>query len=588
MYKLHRSLKTKSPNQHEDALGIDSDRYNVLSQFAQFEGLDDFQHAWKLFGSYISLDRAKPTYISLLVDKRDSSHYREKLHQAFHADQSHKIRLQTYSSTDDLHQRPESTESQAELILFVPPSDKPRVSELDQINLFLEKKTATSSNLVPIYPERDDPDKPDWFGDDGHVFYEHRHFDFVCQAVQAHLDHWPAQNPGDDPPGGQTVIEKVNDTLNWAIDRVPVVWAWSAGLMTLIAVVLFVLFVPCPTTPQLFVLRMVLAVGFAAICSAAVEQAQVNHHRIRGSSTLLALLLLTLLNPLKAISVGNCNISILHGKVMLEGRPLEGARIQLSETATTDLSNGSGQFTMRLPEALPYDSIHLEVSYEGLTQNYVLHVQDLHHTQLVQFDDTITPLTELHIRLLVEELSQAHEQRIAAELRSLKAQADGDLIEMGRLESYYLPFERPNKKRNYYHFESPTQHLTYQTNLLKAGVAQAELLDPYSRHGFEQCEPLLLDHEPPGDQHFKLSYILVNKKALRIRKCPTRKLDIGLYRVDVTYGQYIRMVHVELEWQMIDNELAHVRTMTFYGFLPHEQYYATFKNGHWKLNTKAS
>ena len=359
----------------------------------------------------------------------------------------------------------------------------------------------------------------------------------------------------------------------------------ALGTLLFVLVLCIVFIVPCPTRAQYSILRMTLAIGISGMSLSFllfIKNEKWAIHKMLWMAFTFTLVYLT--NPASMVIADDClmGYNYLEGYIVLQGEPIEGVELSLSEYDQVATSNSAGSFF------LPY--------YEDRdTEGRSVKVQWANYDTLVPLSD-IEPGKEIRIEIPKEVATPGKErvhkivnQRMAQCLEWIRAHhqgltdtyKDAEEVTINQLIRSCVPYEKTVPyQRNYYHFTNGVENIEHKKHVVNAGISPSDYqlessfkLDFFKAYLFESQTDL---------EDFHISYGLLNRKTPGFKIIDTKARENGKCAVTVEFDEPIQYVYVSRDYTKQEDK-QRKRRMEFYGLKPTETLILSRKNNLWQL-----
>lgn len=375
-----------------------------------------------------------------------------------------------------------------------------------------------------------------------------------------------------------------NIYINKTVEFLPPALRMSInGLLIILSIIASAL-VPCPAKALYITETACLSIGCAGMGSQTLGQVSIGRHHFSGI-VFLALFALIFYSPLPDKMFDRCSDLLLSGRVLMGNSPLKGAKVWLPEHAREDITNARGEFDIRLDHKIDQELTKVHISFNHIDTEIALarSVLDMDEMFLVPLPDTITTLNrEISKKVILEEIHSFRKAVLAA-IHTRMLEFEGTETGLAQICNAYRGYERISANyRNEFEFEGYTTHLEYRKNLLENGISQAAQPEPYLAHQIKNHQAMLLMLDTSNKPRFIMDYVFLNKDTTCIRNLRLEKISHTSYKAFTELENNLLAVSVHLEHSN-HTDFLKKRRMTFYGFLPQEEFTLQFEEGKWKI-----
>lgn len=345
----------------------------------------------------------------------------------------------------------------------------------------------------------------------------------------------------------------------------------------MLGVVLLARWQPCPGSELLILERSLVALGSAGFGSQLLGRLKVGKHHLTGIS-FLSLFVLVFFSSFTLKGLDRCNEGMLRGRVLLGGQPLKEAIVHFPNQDLKDRTTMGGHFDLHLSRPLDTDSLSLRVQYKRI--DTLINLKEIGAEQesgslVILLPDTLPLLTRA---IAKREL----EKQIPLYPTPAFHPFHGNECNLDCILDCYKPYDQiPKKHRNNWYMVYPNGKLEFQKRLLAHGIREAKQLEPYSAHQFTDFTAIMIECVHEEDVRYLLEYAFINNRQVTFTNVSVMPGSGNQRIVTGDCNENIRAVHVRLKWPFQDT--LKIRTMTFYGFLPTDDYVFHFKEGKWQL-----
>lgn len=361
----------------------------------------------------------------------------------------------------------------------------------------------------------------------------------------------------------------------------------ALGTLLFVLVLCIVFIEPCPTRAQYSILRITMAIGISGMSLSFMlftKNDELGLYKMIWMAFTFTLAYLT--NPASMVVLDDCRFgySYIEGYLVLQGVPVEGAELSLSEYDQKATTNSAGSFF------LPY-------SQEREAKEHRIRIEWGNY-------DTLVTLSELQmgkdVRIEIpqqvaqpgkERVYKIVNQRMDACLEWIRAQHQGlmdtypeaEEVTINQLIRSCVPYEKTSDfKRNFYHFSNGVQNLQYKKHLTNAGINPNDYqlessfkLDFFKAYLFENQSDL---------DDFHISYSLFNRKRPSFKVLDIRPQENGTCLVEIEYDEAIQYLYVSRNYVQTEAK-ERKRRMDFYGLKPTENFLLHRKGNMWQLES---
>jgi hypothetical protein len=332
-------------------------------------------------------------------------------------------------------------------------------------------------------------------------------------------------------------------------------YSFWAGIGMILFILIWSIFVPCPSNSQLSFFRIVLPLGLTSLATSLPHFFKVNlSSRVKFGAALGVFLVAYFFNPAPVIVKDVCTQDqYVKGQVLYAGIPLMGAEVYLTSMNKMDYTDGNGQFNIAHHQALK-EPLNIQLLYKSIDTLISIQTYDNEDIIKIYLEDTIPELSPLIAANLIENYLEKQQKKLEAFHRGLIVKHGGQEVNFKSVCQLFRYHESLcGSERNQTSFENGFIQLSTQKAMIQSGIP-IKPLNPYGAYYLNKYKAYLykLDSIRFRDkQSCTIHFGLLNLNKTTFRIDDLTRLAHDKYLLNVSFKENIRAVRTYVSF---DNE----------------------------------
>ena len=292
-----------------------------------------------------------------------------------------------------------------------------------------------------------------------------------------------------------------------------------------------------------------------------------------------------LTNPASMAIEDDCQFSYdyIEGYIVLQGEPVEGAHLSLSEHDQVATTNSSGSFFLPYYQDREAQGYQVKIEWGNFDSTVALTDVEPGKTVRIEIPKEVSCASETRVHKIVNQRIEQCISWIRAQHRGLMdTYQEAEEVTINQLIRNCVPYEKTTPyHRNYYHFTNGIENIEHKKHLVNAGISPNEYqlessfkLDFFKAYLFEKETDL---------NDFHVSYGLLNRKSPDFKIVDIKPTPEGDCAVTVEYDEAVQYLFVSRNYTDLEDK-QRKRRMEFYGLKPTETLILKRKNNNWYLD----